>query len=127
MARLLTALCLALCFTIASCEKKEVTNTYDYVVTNTCDTTISVLVKQGIDMIFYIPSGGTEKIYTTSRTEPADLGPAFREIYYEFDSIIVKKRDTLSSENYMRDEKWTFTRTADGRGLYTAIVYQSEF
>lgn len=122
---LIAAACL-ISAAIISC-KSEKPFSYEYVVANNCDTAIAISLKRGSrDTLIVIPKNTSERVFFAYRYEKANE-PTQRAISVEFDTIIVYKYHIPSQDNYLKSEKWVFTKYSDVLAKYTTTVTDAEF
>lgn len=106
--------------------KKEKPFSYEYIVSNTCDTAITVQVRHKTDTIIVIPKGTSKRIHFTYLYQKQN-SPTFRELNNDFDTIIIRKYHIPSQHDYMKKDHWVFSKYSDVLASYTATVADAEF
>lgn len=109
----------------SSCEHGY---SYNYILTNKTDTTISVYIKTFYeDTTFIFLPEETREIYSTFHGMEGNGGPFLSEVKLDLDSIIVKKGKKKSLKDYRKTKAWEFIKNDKYRAEYKSVVTNSDF
>lgn len=110
---------------ISSCEQGY---SYNYILSNSTDTTISVNFKTfSLDTTLEVQPKETKQIYSTFHGMEGAGGPFRRDVKFDFDSIVVKKGKKKSIKDFRQNMAWKFAKKDDFHAEYQAIITDTEF
>ncbi|HEY5462636.1 MAG TPA: hypothetical protein VIJ95_05210 [Hanamia sp.] len=111
--------------TFSSCEQGY---SYNYILTNNTDTTITVFIKTfSQDTTFTFLPRETKNIFSTFHGMEGFGGPFESEVKFDLDRIIIKKGKKISLKDYRKTESWKFIKKDKSIAEYKSIITNSEF
>lgn len=115
-------------FVLAAFSSCEQGYSYNYILTNNTDTTITVFIKTfSQDTTFTFLPGETKNIFSTFHGMEGSGGPFLSEVKFDLDKIIIKKGERISLKDYLKTKSWKFIKKDKIKAEYKSIVTDSEF